>query len=75
MEECYWILLWTSYVFLKDILTLLFQLIGDLYRSPSQNKDDFETFSENLESNFDHMAKKNPFMMVVLGDFNAKSKS
>ena len=27
-----------------------------LYRSPSQNKD-FETFLENLELNFDHMAK------------------
>ena len=29
-----------------------------LYRSPSQNKDDIETFLENLELNFDHMAKK-----------------
>ena len=46
-----------------------------LYRSPSQNKDDFETFLENLELNFDHMAEKNPFMMVALGDFNSKSKS
>ena len=46
-----------------------------LYRSPSQNKDDSETFLENVELNFDHTAEKNPFMMVVLGDFNAKSKS
>ena len=45
------------------------------YRSLSQNKDDFETFLENLELDFDNMAEKNPFMMVVLGDFNAKSKS
>ena len=28
------------------------------YRSPSQNKDDFEKFLENPELNFDHMAKK-----------------
>ena len=32
-----------------------------LYRSSSQNKDDFETFLENLELNFDHMAGKKPF--------------
>ena len=45
-----------------------------LYRSPSQSN--FETFLENLELNIDHMAeKKQTFMMVVLGDFNAKSKS
>ena len=31
-----------------------------LYRSPSQNKDDFETFLENLELNIDHMAEKKP---------------
>ena len=47
-----------------------------LYRSPSQNKDDdFETFLENLELNIDHMAEKSPFMMVVLVNFNVKSKS
>ena len=45
-----------------------------LSRSPSQNKDDFETFLENLELIFDHMAEKNPVMMFVLGDFNAESK-
>ena len=45
------------------------------YTSPSQSEDDFETFLENLELNFDHMAERNPLMMVVLGDFNAKSKS
>ena len=41
-----------------------------LYRSLSH-----ETFLQNLELNFDHMAEKNPFMMVVLGNFNTKSKS
>ena len=46
-----------------------------LYRSPSQNRDEFETFLENLELNFDHMADKNPYLMIVLGDFNAKSNS
>ena len=46
-----------------------------LYRSPSQNRDEFETFLDNLELNFDHMADKNPYLMVVFGDFNAKSNS
>ena len=46
-----------------------------LYRSPSQNRDEFETFLDNLVLNFDHMADKNPYLMVVLGDFNAKLNS
>ena len=32
-------------------------------------------FLDNLELNFDHMADKNPYLMVVLGDFNAKLNS
>ena len=33
-----------------------------LYRSPSQSHDVFETFAD-----------KNPYLIVILGDFNAKS--
>ena len=39
-----------------------------LYRSPSQSQDQVESFKKNLELDFD-----NPFLAVVLGDFNAKS--
>ena len=46
-----------------------------LYRSPSQNRDEFEKFLKNLELSIDYMADKNPYMMVVLGDFKAKSNS
>ena len=46
-----------------------------LYRSPSQNRDEFEKFLENLELNMDYMADKNPYMMVLFGDFNVKSNS
>ena len=46
-----------------------------LYRSPSQNRDEFETLSDNLELGFDHMADKNPYLMVAVGDFNAQSNS
>ena len=46
-----------------------------IYRSPSQNRDEFETFLDNLKLHFDHMAHKNPYLMVVLGDFNTKLNS
>ena len=42
------------------------------YRSPSQKRYWLEKMLENLELSVDHAADKNPYMMVVLGDFNAK---
>ena len=45
-----------------------------LYRSPSQSQDDFATFSDNFEMTLDLVSKKNPYLLVVLGDFNAKLK-
>ena len=45
-----------------------------LYRSPSQHQDDFQAFIDNLKMNLETLAQRNPFLMVVLGDFNAKSK-
>ena len=43
-----------------------------LSRSPSQSQDDFTTFYDNFEMTLDLATKKNPFLLVVLGDFNAK---
>ena len=40
-----------------------------LYRSPSQTQDEFEKFSDNLELNL------GTFLVVAIGDINAKSKS
>ena len=37
-----------------------------LYRSPSQTLDKFETFSQNI-------VHRNPFLVLVIGNFNAKS--
>ena len=42
------------------------------YRSPSQSQDDFATFSDNFEKTLDLVSKKNPFLIVLLSDFNAK---
>ena len=46
-----------------------------LYRSPSQNRDEFEKILEHLELSIAHMADKIPYMMVALVDFDAKSNS
>ena len=43
-----------------------------LYRSPSQSQDDLTTFLDNFEMTLDLVSKKNPFLFVVLGEFNAK---
>ena len=43
-----------------------------LYRSPSQSQDDFATFSDNFKITLDLVSKKNPYLLVVLGDFNVK---
>ena len=43
-----------------------------LYRSTSQSQNNFATFSDNFQMTLDLVSKKNPFLLVVLGDFNAK---
>ena len=43
-----------------------------LYRSPNQSQDDFESFINNFELNLDSVIVNNPFLTVLLGDFNAK---
>ena len=44
-----------------------------LYCSPNQSQDDFETFQKNSELNLDTILANNPFLIVVLVDFNVKS--
>ena len=43
-----------------------------LYRSPSQTQDIFETSADNFELTLDTIVRKNPFLIVALGDFNEK---
>ena len=45
-----------------------------LYGSPSQTKDGFENVFKNLELNLEHI-NKSQFLIVVLGDFNARIQS
>ena len=44
-----------------------------LYRSPSQSPNVFEKFAGDFELNLDKITNKNPYLIVILGDFNAKS--
>ena len=46
-----------------------------LYRSPSQSQDLFQSFKENLELNLESAVQNNPFLVVLLGDFNAKQNN
>ena len=45
-----------------------------LYRSPSQSKDEFESFVDKFELNLDSIVHRNPYLIVVLGEFNAQTK-
>ena len=42
-----------------------------LYRSPSQSQDLFESFTENLGLNLESVVQNNPFLVVLLANFNA----
>ena len=46
-----------------------------LYRSPSQNQSEFEHFLLSLEKLLCNIRNKDPAFTVLLGDFNARSKS
>ena len=49
-------------------------IILSLYRSPSQSKDEFESFADNFELNLDSFALSKPNLIVVLGGFNEQTK-
>ena len=46
-----------------------------LCKSPSQSQGEFEKFSEKLELNLDSLVQNNPLLVLLIGDFNAKSKN
>ena len=43
------------------------------YRNPSKKQDESQEFKSNLEINLDALSANNPFLTVMIGDFNAKS--
>ena len=46
-----------------------------LYRSPSKPTGISYRFADNLELTLDEVDNHNPFLIVVLGDFNIKSEN
>ena len=50
-------------------------LFSTLYRSPSQSLDEFENFLTDFEDCLSSMCSKNPDLITILGDFNAKSSN
>ena len=50
-------------------------IVSVIYRSPSQNSNQFELFLSNLENLLSDINKDKPSLFVVTGDFNARSSS
>ena len=50
-------------------------IISSLYRSPSQNSEEFESYLTNFEHLLSDINARKPSVSVILGDFNARSKS
>ena len=46
-----------------------------LYRYPIQTQDLFESFKENLELNLEFGVQNNQFLVMLLGNINAKSSN
>ena len=46
-----------------------------IYGSPSQSSEAFRTFLTNFELLLDNMANRNPFVSIIISDFNAMSKN
>ena len=71
----------TLYLYLQECINFELKIGHKLcnfisfYRSPSQTQDEFEKFSENLERHLDDLRQNNPFLVVVIGDFNVKSNN
>ena len=49
--------------------------IVTLYRSPSQNDNEFDEFLCSFECVIDHINQSKPYFVLITGDFNARSSS
>ena len=48
-------------------------IIGTVYRSPSQNSDEFESFLSNFEFVLQDISNRNPYLTLLLGDYNSRN--
>ena len=52
--------------------SVIFTLI---YHSPSQSSEEFDKYLSNFEFLLDYMTNRNPFVSIIIGDFNARSNN
>lgn len=50
-------------------------ILACIYRSPSQTTPEFHSFLTNFEQMLDFISNQNPFMVLIIGDLNARSKT
>ena len=48
-------------------------IIGTVYRSPSQNFNEFQSFLSNFEFSLQDISNRNPYLTLLLGDYNARN--
>ena len=46
-----------------------------IYCSPSQSSEELDTFLSSFELLLDYIANRNPFVSIIIGDFNARSNN
>ena len=49
--------------------------ITSIYRLPSQSSEEFDTFLSNFKVLLDYIASDNPFVSIIIDDFNARSNN
>ena len=50
-------------------------IVSVIYRSPSQNNNEFDLFLSNFEKLIIDTKNRKPYLSVITGDFNARSSS
>ena len=48
-------------------------IIGTVYRSPSLNSDEFESFLSNFEFVLQGIFNHNPYLTLLLGHYNSRN--
>ena len=49
--------------------------IVSLYQSPSQSSDEYDHFIKTFEQPIVHLTSFKPYLLLITGDFNARSSS
>ena len=50
-------------------------IVSVIYRSPSQNNRDFDSFLLNFEQFLSDISTRTPTVFIITGDFNVRSSS